>query len=236
MQAKLYGHRGARGERPENTLQGFHYAAALGVAGIETDIAVTADFVPVLHHDAALADGRLIKSLNSQDLPAEIPRLYEALRQVAVPEWLLEIKTYPDRPGDSHPPALMAEAVLAVLRHLPGAGVAILAFDWRVLAAVAALDPGLPRICLTAPDTAAARRLWWGAGYDDLTVPKAVAAAGAQGWACQHTALDLAGIAEARALGLRLLAWTVNGATAFSRLSPRVDAIITDYPARFRRA
>lgn len=50
----LQGHRGCRGLRPENTLAGFRHALALGVSGVEIDIAVTADGVPVVHHDPAL--------------------------------------------------------------------------------------------------------------------------------------------------------------------------------------
>lgn len=50
----LHGHRGCRGLRPENTLAGFRHALALGVTGVEIDIAVTADGVPVVHHDPAL--------------------------------------------------------------------------------------------------------------------------------------------------------------------------------------
>ena len=48
------GHRGARGLYPENTLEGFVRAAALGVDGIEIDIAMTADDVVVVTHDPAL--------------------------------------------------------------------------------------------------------------------------------------------------------------------------------------
>ena len=55
--AAIYGHRGARAERPENTMDGFLHAAATGVAGIETDIALSADACPVLHHDPELPDG-----------------------------------------------------------------------------------------------------------------------------------------------------------------------------------
>ena len=61
--AAIYGHRGARAERPENTMDGFLHAVAFGVTGIETDIALTADFCPVLHHDPELADGRRIKDV-----------------------------------------------------------------------------------------------------------------------------------------------------------------------------
>jgi glycerophosphoryl diester phosphodiesterase len=50
----LQGHRGARGLFPENTLAGFVAALAVGVDSFELDVAVTADGVPVVSHDAAL--------------------------------------------------------------------------------------------------------------------------------------------------------------------------------------
>ena len=50
----LQGHRGARGLFPENTLAGFAAALAIGVDSFELDVALTADGVPVVSHDAAL--------------------------------------------------------------------------------------------------------------------------------------------------------------------------------------
>jgi glycerophosphoryl diester phosphodiesterase len=50
----VIGHRGARGLFPENTLDGFAAAVALGIDGIELDVAITADRVPVVCHDPAL--------------------------------------------------------------------------------------------------------------------------------------------------------------------------------------
>src|SRR5580658_7410921 len=50
----LQGHRGARGLFPENTLSGFAAALAIGVDSFELDVAVTADGVPVVSHDAVL--------------------------------------------------------------------------------------------------------------------------------------------------------------------------------------
>ena len=50
----LQGHRGARGLFPENTLAGFVAALAIGVDSFELDVAVTADGVAVVSHDAAL--------------------------------------------------------------------------------------------------------------------------------------------------------------------------------------
>jgi glycerophosphoryl diester phosphodiesterase len=51
---EIQGHRGARGLWPENTLQGFARTLEVGVDVIELDVALTADGVPVLHHDQAL--------------------------------------------------------------------------------------------------------------------------------------------------------------------------------------
>ncbi|MGC8475896.1 MAG: glycerophosphodiester phosphodiesterase family protein [Acetobacteraceae bacterium] len=50
----LIGHRGARGLFPENTLEGFRATAALGVDGIELDVALTADGIAVVSHDPVL--------------------------------------------------------------------------------------------------------------------------------------------------------------------------------------
>lgn len=51
---ELQGHRGARGLYPENTLDGFVRALAIGLDSIELDIAVTADGVAVVVHDPIL--------------------------------------------------------------------------------------------------------------------------------------------------------------------------------------
>jgi glycerophosphoryl diester phosphodiesterase len=48
------GHRGARGLFPENTLEGFRAALALGVRAFELDVGMTADGVVVVCHDPAL--------------------------------------------------------------------------------------------------------------------------------------------------------------------------------------
>ena len=63
----LSGHRGARGLAPENTLEGFALAFALGCDSVELDVALTRDGVPVVVHDPVLhpdivrgADGRWV--------------------------------------------------------------------------------------------------------------------------------------------------------------------------------
>ncbi len=51
---QLQGHRGARGLFPENTLEGFRAAIALGLRWIEIDVGVLRDGTVVVHHDPAL--------------------------------------------------------------------------------------------------------------------------------------------------------------------------------------
>ncbi|MBN8929366.1 MAG: hypothetical protein BGO51_23600 [Rhodospirillales bacterium 69-11] len=47
----LQGHRGARGLFPENTIEGFRAALAIGVDMFELDVGLSADGIPVVHHD-----------------------------------------------------------------------------------------------------------------------------------------------------------------------------------------
>lgn len=54
MAVEIQGHRGARGLWPENTVPGFARAIELGVDVLELDVGLTADGVPVLHHDQTL--------------------------------------------------------------------------------------------------------------------------------------------------------------------------------------
>jgi len=47
----IYGHRGAKGEAPENTLAGFAYAYGHGVRRFEMDVQLSSDGEPVVVHD-----------------------------------------------------------------------------------------------------------------------------------------------------------------------------------------
>jgi glycerophosphoryl diester phosphodiesterase len=51
MKTAVYGHRGARGIFPENTIDGFIYAANLGLAGIELDVVISKDNKVVVSHE-----------------------------------------------------------------------------------------------------------------------------------------------------------------------------------------
>ena len=51
---EIQGHRGARALFPENTVPGFIATLAIGVDGLELDVAVTADGIPVVCHNVDL--------------------------------------------------------------------------------------------------------------------------------------------------------------------------------------
>lgn len=75
-----FAHRGARAHAPENTLEAFDLAGKLGATGLETDVWLTADGVPVLDHDGIVGRGlrkRRIDEVARADLPDHVPTLEE---------------------------------------------------------------------------------------------------------------------------------------------------------------
>src|SRR6185295_16276689 len=79
----------------------------------------------------------------------------------------------------------------------------------------------------------------WTAGLDidDVggSVPRLVAAAGCQVWSPFFRNLTADSVAESRALGLKVIPWTVNDRAEMERLIDlKVDGIISDYPDRLR--
>jgi glycerophosphoryl diester phosphodiesterase len=73
-----FAHRGARAHAPENTIESFALALKLGATGLESDVWLTADGVPVLDHDGVVKVGlrrRPIGSLERSALPSWIPTL-----------------------------------------------------------------------------------------------------------------------------------------------------------------
>jgi glycerophosphoryl diester phosphodiesterase len=75
-----FAHRGARAHAPENTIESFALALKLGATGLESDVWLTADGVPVLDHDGIVRVGlrrRPIASVDRASLPSWIPTLEE---------------------------------------------------------------------------------------------------------------------------------------------------------------
>jgi glycerophosphoryl diester phosphodiesterase len=80
-----FGHRGARAHAPENTLTGFELALKLGATGLESDVWITADGIPVLDHDGVvrrpLGRNRPVAEMRRTALPAHIPSLVELIER-----------------------------------------------------------------------------------------------------------------------------------------------------------
>ncbi len=75
-----FAHRGASAHAPENTLEAFALALRLGATGLESDVWLTADGIPVLDHDGVVRRGLRkvpIGRLHRTELPPHIPSLAE---------------------------------------------------------------------------------------------------------------------------------------------------------------
>lgn len=103
----LFAHRGARVERPENTLIAFQHALDLGANALEMDVHHTRDGVIVVHHDPTLE--------RSAGLPVAIRDVeWSALSQVDVGY------TFKDAAGDRPFAGARIPRLDEVLAELPG--------------------------------------------------------------------------------------------------------------------
>jgi glycerophosphoryl diester phosphodiesterase len=93
----ILAHRGYHASVPENTLEAFAQTLDLGADGIETDIRLSADGLPILFHDRSTSDGRSVAGLSRAQLSERVgyavPTLEEALEEFDDVTWDLEIKT-----------------------------------------------------------------------------------------------------------------------------------------------
>ncbi len=195
-------HRGDWRVAPENTLEALDAAMRVkGCDGVEFDVRLSRDGVPVLLHDNTLlrvqgAAGR-VDRLDATELARHgIPRLDTVLE--ALPgAWMdIELK------GDDH-----GDATAAVLRAARGdapATAVISSFEPPTLVAMEDRLPGWAR-WLNADDLAPA------------TLSLAVGL-GCRGVSVLWGAITPASLARARAAGLEVAAWTVRRRSTFERL------------------
>jgi len=177
-----------------------------------------------------------------------LAQLFALVRDSGKPVRLnLETKIDPTRPDDTVDAATFARLAVTAIRN---AGfterVTLQSFDWRTLVEAQKIAPALRTACLSietenndtikpvgdAPSP-------WTAGLDvrkyDGSVPKLAHAAGCAIWSPFWRNATPARIAEAHALKLEVLPWTVNDPADMARLiDAGVDGIISDYPDRVR--
>ena len=98
-----FAHRGARAHARENTIDAFALALRLGASGLESDVWLTADGVPVLDHDGVVRvqrRKRSIRELRSDQLPAHIPTLAELFERCGI-DYELSLDLKDDAVGPS---------------------------------------------------------------------------------------------------------------------------------------
>jgi glycerophosphoryl diester phosphodiesterase len=84
----IIGHRGASAIAPENTMAAFREAIAVGADGIEFDVRLTRDRVPVVIHDSTLH--------RTASLPQRVAGLsWEELKNIDVGSWFARKKNLP---------------------------------------------------------------------------------------------------------------------------------------------
>ena len=238
----IIGHRGASAIAPENTLAAFERAFRDGADGIELDVTLSSEGVPMVIHDDTLertAAGqgwvwkRSVFDLKALDAGSwfgasfsseRIPTLVEVLdlaRGRGVVN--VEIKSSREAAQNGGPsPKALARAVTRVLdAHAEPGTIVVSSFDPRVLRRVAAMAPSLELGFLRSsrqfrPWTPLA---WWAhAHYVHPDVPLVDEAA------------RFAGGYE------KLIVWTVDGPFEQERLaSAGVKAIITNRPGETRK-
>ncbi|MFR0672889.1 glycerophosphodiester phosphodiesterase [Enterobacterales bacterium AW_CKDN230030176-1A_HGKHYDSX7] len=227
----IYGHRGAKGEAPENTLSSFEQCLSHGIDRCELDLHLSADNQLMVIHDATLkrTTGRRGKvaehtaeTLVALDArasgpqwprPCPVPRLEELFERCAFTHWQLEVK--------SASRTRAASTVLAIRdlaeRHGLLDKVMVTSSSRTVLRAAQELVPDLARGLV-------AEYAW----LDPLKV--------ARNYGCTLLALNWTlctpeRLLKAQKQGLHVSVWTVNEPALMRRLADfGVDSLITDFP------
>lgn len=227
----IYGHRGAKGECPENTLASFQQCLSHGVKRCELDLHLSRDGELMVIHDPTLkrTTGRRGKVVehDAEELvtydarqggpgwvkPCPIPRLEELFEQCNFEHWQLEVK--------SASRVRAARTVLAIRelaeRHGLLDKVTVTSSSREVLRALNRLTPDLARGLV--------------AEYAWLDPLKVAANQGCNLLALNWTLCTPERLQKAQKQGLHVSVWTVNEPALMRRLADfGVDSIITDFP------
>lgn len=234
----VLGHRGASADAPMNTLPAFELALAQGADGVELDVWLSKDRVPVVIHDSTVdhtTDGSgyvwdmTLAELRELDASftfadkysgTRIPTLNEVFEAVGQQLFInVEIKS------DS---AMLrgVEQVVAdcITQHNLDKRVLVSSFSGQILRRFRTLKPNVPIGFLYVADTPQSEFEQLAGIFYEALHPN-------------HEQLDAGAIGALRQVGYRVHTWTVNEpARALELRRYGVDAIITDKPGAILKA
>ncbi len=248
---QIIGHRGARRQAVENSLEALRAALDGGADGVELDVQLSSDGEPIVFHDDDLQRLTAVPGLVQRWPWRELRRLDQRdgelqrqpiahLDQVLEwwrggPAWLnVELKVAADLPRKAI--ERLVQVVARRLVALPAERLVVSSFNGRALAELAQLQPQWRLGALVEPAAAGERPgdFW----------PLAEQPAQASGPFAQvhpHHGLLTAERRQAFAQrGWPVWAWTVNGPQAWEEVAPMVaagqlHAVITDDPKGLRQ-
>lgn len=240
----IIGHRGASAVAPENTMAAFREAIAVGADGIEFDVRLTLDGVPVVIHDSTLrrtgglsqriADltwsevakvdvgSWFSRSFANETVPslAELFTLFESNNSTLY----LEMKC--DSAAE-YAPLAAACCELIDQRGLKER-VVVECFQLPALKIVSQLSSDIKTVALFEPSISNPSVL-----SDQSIINKAVDV-GAAALALHHRLARRSLIQKAKDLCLHIAVWTVDDPAWIERaLTLGIDALITNNPAKF---
>jgi len=228
---RVLAHRGATAVAPENTVQAFVAARALGADGVELDVHRTADGGLVLNHDADARGLGVLAERTEAEIRAarpEIPTLDEALEACAGMLVNVEVKNLPGD-ADYDPAERVAAGVVELLgRRGLRDDVLVSSFNLESVNRVRALDASIPTgfLTLVGMDPVDGVDVAHAHGHGAVNPDVRSLAGGAA----------VATISRAHELGMTVNVWTVNDEDEMRRLADAgVDAVITDVPDVARR-
>lgn len=212
----ILAHRGYHAEFPENTLAAFDAAVTFGADGIETDVQVTRDGVPILFHDTTI-QGQPLAGLTHVELcrlsQREVPTLVSALDAWPDIFWNLEVKT-PTNPA----------AIWPILRKYREKRRLLVSSFWHPVAVQAGVELGLNCGLLVAHHPMSFTSLLVGLPKD---LPKSRVSVV---WECHG--VEEAFIKAAHRKGMKSYVYGPETLADHERLVAwNVDGIITDYPS-----
>lgn len=221
---EVIGHRGGAALAPENTLAGIEAGLAAGADGVEIDVRLCADGIPVLMHDVDVdrttsGSGR-VDVLSLDDLRSlGVPTLERVLELLPADRRLIvELKGTPWEPG--HDPAEpLARAVGALLANRATPRLTVSSFNPLALAVFQTAAPDIATGVLTSPafDLDSNLAAVVAHGHDECHVPAEI--------------LDQGFVERAHGAARLVIAWTVNDPEIVRTLSGwGVDGVITDDP------